>query len=186
MRLITHNMLKSNIRQVQGYPLGIEVVKVVSQELEFDKDFVFNMLGKLEWSVFREAAVTLGAGDNLPEKVDEELRSDDAFLQKVHHALLEVHLIEGELVCPETGRKFPVREGVPNMLLHEDGELGPDMSRYFWGDLYETSGNRTFTNLCPYHSFLRVSIGVEIWDCEDRRLTIWNCQLTTHFHVCLY
>lgn len=29
--------------------------------------------------------------------------------------------MEGELVCPETGRKFPVRQGVPNMLLHEDG-----------------------------------------------------------------
>ena len=33
----------------------------------------------------------------------------------------KVHLVEGELVCPETGRKFPVRQGVPNMLLHEDG-----------------------------------------------------------------
>lgn len=36
---------------------------------------------------------------------------------------MEVHLLEGELVCPETGRKFPVRQGVPNMLLHEDGEV---------------------------------------------------------------
>ena len=35
--------------------------------------------------------------------------------------LTKVHLVEGELVCPETGRKFPVRQGVPNMLLHEDG-----------------------------------------------------------------
>jgi hypothetical protein len=24
------------------------------------------------------------------------------------------------LVCPETGRKFPVNKGIPNMLLHED------------------------------------------------------------------
>lgn len=44
-------------------------------------------------------------------------------LRKIHHALMEVHLIEGELVCPETGRKFPVRQGIPNMLLHEDGEM---------------------------------------------------------------
>lgn len=49
------------------------------------------------------------------------MKEDEEVLRKVHHALMEVHLLEGELVCPETGRKFPVRQGVPNMLLHEDG-----------------------------------------------------------------
>ncbi|KAK6911318.1 Trm112-like [Dillenia turbinata] len=41
---------------------------------------------------------------------------------KFHHALLELHLEEGALVCPETGRRFPVNKGIPNMLLHEDEE----------------------------------------------------------------
>lgn len=37
MRLITHNMLKSNIKGVEGgFPLGIEVVKTEEQELEFN------------------------------------------------------------------------------------------------------------------------------------------------------
>lgn len=37
MRLITHNMLKSNIKGVEkGFPLGIEVVKTEDQELEFN------------------------------------------------------------------------------------------------------------------------------------------------------
>lgn len=53
----------------------------------------------------------------------EGVHEDEDLLRKIHHALMEVHLIEGELVCPETGRKFPVRQGVPNMLLHEDGEI---------------------------------------------------------------
>ena len=39
---------------------------------------------------------------------------------QVHHALLDVHLIDGGLVCPETQRIFPVKGGIPNMLLHED------------------------------------------------------------------
>lgn len=56
----------------------------------------------------------------------EEMKEDEDLLRKVHHALMEVHLLEGELICPETGRKFPVRQGVPNMLLHEDGESGCD------------------------------------------------------------
>ena len=28
--------------------------------------------------------------------------------------------MEGDLVCPQTGRKFPVKNGIPNMLLNED------------------------------------------------------------------
>ena len=30
---------------------------------------------------------------------------------------LQVEIIEGELECPESGRKFPIQEGIPNMLL---------------------------------------------------------------------
>eukprot|EP00904_Undaria_pinnatifida_P007669 jgi/Undpi1/4031/HiC_scaffold_16.g07398.m1 len=120
MRLITHNMLKSNIKGVErGFPLGIEVVKTEEQELEFNADFIRNMLAKLDWDALRQAAVALDAGE-LPDEVTEEMKEDEEVLRKVHHALMEVHLLEGELVCPETGRKFPVRQGVPNMLLHED------------------------------------------------------------------
>ena len=48
------------------------------------------------------------------------LLNDEAFLKTVHHILLEVRLIEGTLVCPESGRKFPVKNSIPNMLLNED------------------------------------------------------------------
>ena len=48
------------------------------------------------------------------------MKQDETFLHDVHHVLLEVQVIEGDLVCPETGRKFPIKDGVPNMLLHED------------------------------------------------------------------
>eukprot|EP00878_Enallax_costatus_P037220 GHUV01042027.1.p2 GENE.GHUV01042027.1~~GHUV01042027.1.p2 ORF type:complete len:102 (+),score=16.99 GHUV01042027.1:125-430(+) len=65
-------------------------------------------------------AVQLGCAEGLPESVPEELLQDDGFLQKFHHALLEVCLEEGSLVCPETGRRFPVSKGIPNMLLNED------------------------------------------------------------------
>ena len=38
----------------------------------------------------------------------------------MHHALLDIHVIDAQLVCPETERPFPVTGGIPNMLLHED------------------------------------------------------------------
>lgn len=46
MRLITHNMLKSNIKGVEGgFPLGIEVVKTEEQELEFNAGYCQILFG---------------------------------------------------------------------------------------------------------------------------------------------
>ena len=42
------------------------------------------------------------------------------FLNKVHHALFEVEVVSGDLICPETGRKFVIKDGIPNMLCSED------------------------------------------------------------------
>lgn len=32
----------------------------------------------------------------------------------------QVHVVKGALVCPKSGRRFPINNGIPNMLLHED------------------------------------------------------------------
>jgi len=45
---------------------------------------------------------------------------DEKFLKVLHHVLFEVIVVEGHLVCPESGRKFPISKGIPNMLLDED------------------------------------------------------------------
>ena len=50
----------------------------------------------------------------------ESFEQDQEFLKRAHHALLEIEVINGDLVCPETSRKFPVSDGIPNMLLNED------------------------------------------------------------------
>ncbi|GER37764.1 protein trm112 [Striga asiatica] len=120
MRLLTHNMLSSNIKGVtNGYPLKIEVEKVVQREVELNPDFLRNMFAKVEWKALVDASRTMGYSE-LPEEAEPTMLDSDDFLRKFHHALLELHLEEGALVCPETGRKFPVNKGIPNMLLHED------------------------------------------------------------------
>lgn len=40
--------------------------------------------------------------------------------QKIFIYLFQVQLISGDLICPETGVKFPVSNGIPNMLANED------------------------------------------------------------------
>ena len=62
----------------------------------------------------------VGHGATLPDKPPDSYENDETFLKAAHQVLLEVEVIEGELECPDTGRKYPVTEGIPNMLLHED------------------------------------------------------------------
>ncbi|KAJ6352877.1 hypothetical protein OIU76_001988 [Salix suchowensis] len=120
MRLFTHNMLSSNIKGVaNGFPLRIEAEQVLEKQVDFNPDFLRNLFPKLEWKALVDGARALGYAE-LPEAADSSMLESEEFLRKVHHALLELHLEEGALTCPETGRKFPVNKGIPNMLLHED------------------------------------------------------------------
>jgi multifunctional methyltransferase subunit TRM112 len=127
-------MLKCNKKGVtQGYPLQIEVATdpttgaiiegaVQTSESEFNGEFVIRMIPKLEWGVFVNAARQLGCNgaENLPTQYNSSLNNNEDFLRVVHHCLLEVRLVEGFLVCPESQRRFPVKNSIPNMLLRED------------------------------------------------------------------
>lgn len=66
------------------------------------------------------AAEKLGCRDQLPAEIQDELLENEEFLKTLHHLLFEIDITEGELECPETGRKFPISDGIPNMLLNED------------------------------------------------------------------
>uniref|UniRef100_A0A7S0WW86 Multifunctional methyltransferase subunit TRM112-like protein n=1 Tax=Chlamydomonas leiostraca TaxID=1034604 RepID=A0A7S0WW86_9CHLO len=121
MKLLTHNMLACHIKGVKNnYPFLIEAIKVESRDADYDPDFLRHIFPRIQWPAFLQGAQSLGCREGLPEAASEEMLQDDSFLQRFHHALLEVTLLEGALVCPETGRKFPVSKGIPNLLLNED------------------------------------------------------------------
>ena len=89
------------------------------REEEMNPDFLRNMIPKLEWPALVGAANSLGIPD-LPDVFQAGMEQDQSFLTVLHRALLEVHILEGDLVCPESGRKFPISEGIPNMILRPD------------------------------------------------------------------
>jgi uncharacterized protein YbaR (Trm112 family) len=66
------------------------------------------------------------SGDNDDEKLLNALGGRDSgadgssMIESLHFILFNLHVIEGSLVCPDTGRKFPIKDGIPNMILHED------------------------------------------------------------------
>ncbi|CAH1784752.1 unnamed protein product [Owenia fusiformis] len=121
MNLFTHNMLTSNIIKgvTKGYPLGIEATEVKTSEREFNPDFIGRMIPRLEWPAVVEGAKMLGQ-DAVPEEVPSDYETNEEFLKQAHRLLLEVTVQEGNLICPESGRKFPITNGIANMLLKED------------------------------------------------------------------
>eukprot|EP00307_Rebecca_sp_RCC1486_P002033 CAMPEP_0119413326 /NCGR_PEP_ID=MMETSP1335-20130426/5451_1 /TAXON_ID=259385 /ORGANISM="Chrysoculter rhomboideus, Strain RCC1486" /LENGTH=108 /DNA_ID=CAMNT_0007438111 /DNA_START=136 /DNA_END=462 /DNA_ORIENTATION=+ len=100
----------------KGFPLKIEAEKVEQVETDFNAEFVARMVAKLEWKALLTAMRDIGVDTQLPIEVPDKYEEDEQFLKALHHVLLEVEVMEGQLVCPETGRKFPVKEGIPSMI----------------------------------------------------------------------
>lgn len=71
---------------------------------------------------FNFVGLQVGFGEGLPEceVIEEAALEDEELLRKLHRVLLEVEVVEGELECPETGRKFPIKNCIPNMLVTEE------------------------------------------------------------------
>lgn len=89
---------------------------------DYQPEFVARMMKKVDYNALRQAAQSLGHAEGLPEceTVSEEAMKDDAVLKSLHRVLLEIEVMEGDLECPETGRKFPIKNGIPNMLVNEN------------------------------------------------------------------
>ncbi|EAA11274.1 multifunctional methyltransferase subunit TRM112-like protein [Anopheles arabiensis] len=120
MKLLTYNFLTSKcIRGVKvGYPLKLNIVEKKEVNADFNSEFITRMLPRLEWSAISAAATNIGS--DIPSAMPADIQNDMETLQKLHHILLEVDVVEGTLECPETGRIFPINNGIPNMLLNED------------------------------------------------------------------
>mmetsp|Transcript_1685 Transcript_1685/g.3608 ORF Transcript_1685/g.3608 Transcript_1685/m.3608 type:complete len:138 (-) Transcript_1685:193-606(-) len=135
MRLLTHNLLQCNKKGVKnGYPLIIRPVQLEYKESPYDKDFVSAMVPKVEYDALLKAlqwvrefppfargeGLPPGGLPELPPALPMEYAADEDFLRKLHTVLFDIYLVEGVLVCPESGREFPVNDRIPNMLLNDD------------------------------------------------------------------
>ena len=108
---------------------------MIVEESTMDSDLVSNVLKKVNYPALVAAIADIRSfqGDQsvtaalslnvtgIPSEPPEEWGSiDESTLKAFHFFLFDVHVLEGILVCPDTGRKFPVKDGIPNMILHED------------------------------------------------------------------
>ena len=161
--------IKHYSRTENGYPLIIEVTKIEYVETEYNREFLLNLIPKINYTTLKLAIkhILPYMRDNykdvvqdleLPDELSGIMNDDnsnkikdnkldvddnnnsssfqitqkdtnntsnvignkDAQLQNVYKVLMDIHIMEGFLICPDTGRKFFISDGIPNMVLHED------------------------------------------------------------------
>eukprot|EP01094_Clydonella_sp_ATCC50884_P022829 TRINITY_DN5326_c0_g1_i1.p2 TRINITY_DN5326_c0_g1~~TRINITY_DN5326_c0_g1_i1.p2 ORF type:complete len:122 (-),score=45.87 TRINITY_DN5326_c0_g1_i1:239-604(-) len=119
MKLLMHNLLSSPVKGADpSFPLEIVCTRLETGEEEYDETFARSSLQRIEYPALAAASNQLGHA--LPDALPEDAESNEEFLRALHHALVNLDVIEGELKCPGSGRAFPIIEGIPNLLLRED------------------------------------------------------------------
>lgn len=130
MRLLTHNYLQSNVKGTEkGFPLLIEPTKIEYEESPFNPAFIKSLLPKINYEVLlfaQRQIIEKCVSDlsrefvmpELPATLDDTM--DEIVLKKLHDIMFDIHVVEGALICPDTGRRFMINLGIPNMILHED------------------------------------------------------------------
>ncbi|KAI9295082.1 Trm112p-domain-containing protein [Neoconidiobolus thromboides FSU 785] len=126
MRLLTHNMLKCNVKNclTDNYPLKLEQVELESIDTEFNQQFIVNMLDRIDYDALKITAYQIeerqglelglpGLPESLPEHLDEDL------LRLLHNILLETQIKSGLMVCNNCQHPFAIKDGIANMLLAE-------------------------------------------------------------------
>jgi len=66
-----------------------------------------------------QGAADLGL-NSIPTTLTDEMAHDDGFLKVLYHILMNVRVLQGKLICPETGREFVVQDGIANFILNEE------------------------------------------------------------------
>ena len=130
MRLLAHNVLRNNAAAASQTtsPLRITATQVRVDEPSAadgpddarrrEVAFARHALPVLDWEALLQGAGAMGL-HTLPPSVTPEMVEDEGFLRALYHVLMNVHLVNGMLTCPETGREFPVSDGIVNMMLEE-------------------------------------------------------------------
>jgi multifunctional methyltransferase subunit TRM112 len=113
MKLLTHNSLRCNLKGLkEDLPFELEVDEMEIVETEFNPNFIRHIMPILDWKGLKIAANAIKITD-MPESYDSSMLTDEDFLKLVHHVLLDIIVINGTLICSETGTRFRIENQLP-------------------------------------------------------------------------
>ncbi|KAL7693494.1 hypothetical protein Plhal304r1_c004g0018241 [Plasmopara halstedii] len=136
MRLLTHNMLVCRVKTCTdtagreagarplNFPLRIapEMDGVVVLETQFSKSFMLHIMNTIDYQALCETTEELNHPEVpiLPQQIPSDISQQEELLKLIHRVIFDTNIVEGELICNNCGRIYPITNAVPNMLLEED------------------------------------------------------------------
>ena len=118
MRILTQNILRCNVKSCSDKDNWLRLVIDKSEIVpaEFNAQTIKELLKKLNYPILLQTASDLNE-KSLPPVLEDPFFEDESFLRKIHNILFQFHVIEGQLVCSECKRVYPIKNGIPNLLL---------------------------------------------------------------------
>ncbi|KAI9907713.1 hypothetical protein PsorP6_003435 [Peronosclerospora sorghi] len=116
-----------------------EMDGIVVLETQYSKTFMLHIMRSIDYPALCQTTKELNHPDvpSLPENIPSDLSDQDELLKLIHRVIfdmdnsrslftgcrgwfLQTNIVEGEMVCNNCGRSYPISNAVPNMLLEED------------------------------------------------------------------
>ncbi|KAL2215680.1 hypothetical protein M432DRAFT_626416 [Thermoascus aurantiacus ATCC 26904] len=121
MKVITVNFITCAVKSCKtspsSFPLHFRDAELEQQELNFQPEFIRNVLPRIDWDGLRITASELGF-PSIPEvKPEGDALDDEQILKDLHRLLLETQVVEGKLICGNCGHEYRIKEGIANFLL---------------------------------------------------------------------
>ncbi|CCK69774.1 RNA methylation protein TRM112 KNAG_0D00220 [Huiozyma naganishii CBS 8797] len=130
MKVLTTNFLKCSVKACDvsndNFPLQYEGAKcqlVQNENIEFNPEFMLNILERVEWDAVVRVVSELGnAGlpttkPELPADADQLSEEDIIILRDLHTLLIQTSITEGEMKCRNCGHIYFIKNSIPNLLL---------------------------------------------------------------------
>ncbi|PGH18745.1 hypothetical protein AJ79_00158 [Helicocarpus griseus UAMH5409] len=120
MKVLTANFVTCAIKACKAspasYPLHFRDAELEQSELDFQPDFIRNILPRIDWDALVVTAGELGFTSLTPTKPEGDAVTDE-LLRELHRFLLETQVMEGKMVCGNCGHEYRIKEGIANFLL---------------------------------------------------------------------
>eukprot|EP00764_Aduncisulcus_paluster_P013992 gnl/Carplike_NY0171/7788_a10779_277.p1 GENE.gnl/Carplike_NY0171/7788_a10779_277~~gnl/Carplike_NY0171/7788_a10779_277.p1 ORF type:complete len:126 (+),score=17.29 gnl/Carplike_NY0171/7788_a10779_277:2-379(+) len=122
MLLFLHNITRCRAKDCTNeHPLDIRIEKVKLKEREFKLELMKNLWDRIDYKALKELIVVLKLEsedhplpDDIPEDVSEE------FLKNLHFYLFQIDIEKGVLCCQTCKKEYPIKHGIPNMIIGSD------------------------------------------------------------------
>ncbi|KAK9475236.1 uncharacterized protein V1510DRAFT_400876 [Dipodascopsis tothii] len=122
MKLLTTNFVQCTVKACAAspdcFPLHFDraSLELVHEDVEFNPEFVANVLPRIDWPALLTTARELG-NESLPADKPEATTADEQLLRDLHTLLLETQIINGQMTCASCGHVYHIRDSIPNFLL---------------------------------------------------------------------